>query len=815
MSNLKGSPFYLGLFSAILLSVKAEKPSVDLGILLPTSPMLYQPIRAVQQAVAAFNQNPNAPFGIHLVINDTGTSTWNLIEATLWQINVVQVVAILGATDLLSAELVSTLAKNRSVALVSPSAETSKRIPELHPTFFRVSPNNLNLVHTVDSLLNHFDWFRLAVIHSDADYAPTNVRSTVRKARTRGYDVVTSLFLSSTRDSLTESEINALRNCNATIYVVACLAEQVNMVLSAASRHGLLTKGTVWIVVYCSYGDDFLDEDTMSGIICIRQKLPYSKKALEMNVLQTEAAVYAHDALQAVVQALKNVPVGRETISVLRSKLIQELRNITVDGLSGKFRLDDWERKAEYEVLNYRNGRLVPFASWSRSRHELVFTSEENNMIWPGGQKSRPFDKVLQTTYNRTIQALVPLSWPFTAFIDSQTGENCTERTNQNNCKFVGIAIDFMERIQDRAFPGAKLNYTLWRGESWDELCRVVGNVSTPWDLAVGSVTINTRRAASASFSRAYYDSSLRMLIRRPHKVVPGYGEIFRPFKWNVWLVVFAVILLLVTPALYYLDGKAVASESARRRKYNGKWDTRFHDAAHAIYFVFCLCFAVHEAGNVTRVIARFYTVIISWTCLILISSYTANLAVFLMDRGLHDHAVKDYKQLLSSRVGCRKGTANWNYVRDELNLGKNLVMVQSGERATQLLRSGNIDTFIGDSPHVMGAAAKDCDFVVVGPKAQLQQYAFPMKPNSPYLFRINREIVRAGLDDKAINLYLERNANRICPPLQSSDDLRSYTVEDVKGLIVLAVATAGVVLLSKFLIVVKTRVKVLTKMQT
>ena len=669
---------------------------------------------------------------------------------------------------------------------------------------------------SIQDVLEQFSWRKVAFLHSDDDDGFYGARYAIDRARALGYEIESVYFEEPHDHQLSDTEraaIHRLKHDAFRVFVVVLHPGGQTAVLRLAAETGLFEAGYAWVITHCNYGTDLFIESTMDGIICIRQESNNIVTSQLWEMMEKSSyrgnetslwleSVYAYNAVHALSQALDHTlrsPViscaentsqlkFRPTPSLIGHSLLALLGNMTFSSRTGIFTLDNDHQISNYDFLNYHHGKFVLFAKRISDNFTLISNDLNKQALhFPGGQMVVPLDTPIE--HHDTLRALVPISYPFTDYVEKGTKRSCVLKQDKNNCEFIGVAIELITRIANQT--GLKLNLTLWTG-SWHDLVAEVGNDSTEWDLAVGSITVTSKRSKLAHFSSSIYDSGLRILTLRPAVLERSYFEFFTPFSWSVWLLII-ITLIMAAGVMLYLDPKSVDSGFASQHPNAGKWNCRIHIISEAIYFVCCLFFTVHRGDNVTQLFSRVYVVVLSFWVLIMISAYTANMAAFLTFRH-HDNTISSYTELLDEDVGCRQGTSNWDYVVNVLSLRKPEPVTDS-HHAIQLLKSGDIKAYIADKPHLLGLAASDCNVVVVGPLEQQQKYAFPMKRTLPYHNQISKAI-REAVGDDFVTRTFDRIVNTQCPPLSHQEDIRAISLEDIGGLFMLAFGL-GVILAS------------------
>ena len=797
------------------------KTTFRLGVLLPSIVIadeeLNQPVAAVEMAANQINADetllPNAC--IEIVANDTSDGLWETMEAALWQINAAKVDAIIGPAEGSTTQVVSPIAAEAGVPLLTPSAvsfDTDTSIL-LHPTFFRVSPYDLYLEQVVQETLGEFTWTKVAVIVTRDNYRAQAIANTFTGDESR-IDVAAFVYLHEPHNELDATEIQQLRrlkDADVSIFVVAVAGSELNLVLSVAAEAGLMDVGYAWIVVWCNYGTDVFDERTMNGILCIRQRVDSNVTTALWEKFASQPfsgigyspwldSVHAYDATMAVAQVINDVQSMsprqqlsdsldfRPLPSPYAHSVLRQLRQGNFTGMSGSFDFSA-QQASTYDILNYNDGEMLSVATWTQNDR---FNSMDNVTIrWPGNTTVVPTGFSVQS--DSVINALIPMSWPFTGLRHKTTGENCEHLPPENHtdCTFQGVAIELMEKIANSETIKAKLKYHLWR-QGWTDMVKVIGNDSTPYDMAIGSVTVTEERASYAVFTRSIYTSGIRILTARPQTISPGLAEFFKPFEWAVWLLI-VVALLVCAVVIMYLDPSAVVSEPPKVYNEMSRAKRLFHSWVDSTYFSFATFFFVQQQENVNNIFARILLVMLCFFVLIIVGAYTANMAAFLTNRPHMTEMITDYKDLIGRSVIARKGTASVPYVQEELNLGGNLTLVRTGDKAVELLKSNKGDAYISDTPHVLGLAAGDCDVIVVGSQEQQQFYAFPTKTNFRFREQINKEIA-AAIDEEFVTNTLQKVLNNQCPPVE--EDSESHTdpisIRDVAGLFVVSAVAAS-----------------------
>ena len=805
--------------------------ALRIGVLLPSitskNATLNQPLKAIQLAVEHVNADPSMLPGVSLeiVCNETDGSHWQLVEETFWQVNTAKVVAVIGPSDGAAVRVISPILGQAALPLLTPSAVSFSETTaiELSSAFFRVSPDDTLIGRAVLALASRFSWTRVAIIYVNDDYAIAILRQAALAVHSYQLEIVASVALPEPHNELDVESIRSIRqlkDTGANIFIVAVTGSEIRLVLDVAFEAGILRPGSGWIVARCNYGTDVLDVETMSGVVCIRQSVAKGTETL-WNMMNTSSSpnseigkspwtdsVHAYDAVMAIAQALNQSLVntsvddvfpqlltGKDSVqfqpypSKLAGRFLKELEYSTFRGISGQFSLSDQVQADRYDFLNFIHGDLVPFATWEALRGFEFFSNHEE-IRWPGNLVTPPNSPPTGVHVTSVINALVPLSWPFTALIDPETNESCLHwsREDQAKCIFDGVAIRLINKIANSETLKVQLNYTLWTGP-WTDLVKTVGQKDSPYDIAVGSITVTSERSAYAVFTKGFYDTGIRILTKRHDGSDRGFFEFFRPFQTLVWVLI-ALSTVVASFVIMYLDPQGIASETPKVYNELGPWKKFFHLWVDGTYFAFGTFFGAQHQDHVNNIFARIFIVVLCLFVLIIVGAYTANMAAFLTNRQQHD-IIDDFKDLIGQRIACRNGTASCSFIQTDLGLHDTITSVLTGDEAVALLEAGSVDAYVSDAPHLMGVAADNCGVnVLVGAQEQEQVYAFPTKEGFPLLHQINTEITKATEDDY-VSTQLKGILDSRCPPFSLHEEAQSISIRDVSGLFLLSAAVA------------------------
>lgn len=426
-------------------------------------------------------------------------------------------------------------------------------------------------------------------------------------------------------------------------------------------------------------------------------------------------------------------------------------------------------------ILDY-----VPVLSWSGS-DKWIEIQQSNAMVWPGSTTDIPTGIAKLT--NVTLRIGVIESIPFTA-VSSITDENGVVTPT-----LVGYAPDIISLLQARMgfIPNivvVPLNV------SYFGLVQAVAN--GVYDIVVADVTVTSGRREIAGFSTPIFDNSLRIIMRKKQPPSIDFTAYFGPFSINLWMAllsasIFAALLICVLerPENEELKDRSIASAITMSWWYSigtiMGYGADFHVATAA---------------------GRLLTVGLYLLSLVLVASYTANLA--------SDLTISKSKNIITSiddikngkvpfnRVGIRVGTAAEAYYLREISQGiKNYYPLKDRPEMYDSLLKNIIDVSFMDSGTAEYVTNNIfCNLTLVLADFDKSSLAIVIPKN--WLYQKDLDVNILALREQGIIDDLQKKwfLTSSCP--DSSDSSTGLAIEQMSGLF-LTFAIIGVLSLILF----------------
>ncbi|CAF3646426.1 unnamed protein product [Rotaria sp. Silwood1] len=300
----------------------------------------------------------------------------------------------------------------------------------------------------------------------------------------------------------------------------------------------------------------------------------------------------------------------------------------------------------------------------------------ENVLIWPGYSLIQPTDRARLKGVNLRIGIIQ--SVPFTMV------QNVTDNNGQISIQYTGYIPELIEILQNNI----GFNSTLILAPSNQTYSEIVLSVNKgDYDIVIGDVTVTSSRRQSVGFSNAIFDNSLRLMVRKTPDFNIYLLAFLRPFSRNLWILalgtcIYAGILMCL---IERIDNEDLQNRSIISQLTLSIWYCFGNIVGYGVEF------------NARTAAGRFLTAGLYILSLILVASYTANLAseLTIAKSQFIISGIDDIKhgKVAFNRIGIRLGTASEDYFTSEISKGnRNFYPLNSREQLYDSLLAGIID---------------------------------------------------------------------------------------------------------------------------
>ncbi|XP_018494805.2 glutamate receptor 1 [Galendromus occidentalis] len=304
------------------------------------------------------------------------------------------------------------------------------------------------------------------------------------------------------------------------------------------------------------------------------------------------------------------------------NEIFQRLRNVRIRGLSGNISFDQDGSRSHYTVDIVEvtvNSELTTIAEWS-PQLGFVFSAPK----YRRGQSDLGFKA------NKTYVVTSILEEPYLMKRKMEPGVNLT-----GNHQFEGYCKDLADLIAEKLTFTYELRlvkdgkYGGQSAESESGWNGMVGElIRNEADMAIAPLTITSARERVIDFTKPFMSLGISIMIKKPMKKKPGVFSFMNPLSREIWMcIIFAYVGVSV---VLFLVSRFSPHEWRYEETFVGPTVSNDFSLYNSLWFSLgafmqqgCDICPRSVSGRIVGGVWWFFT-------LIIISSYTANLAAFL-----------------------------------------------------------------------------------------------------------------------------------------------------------------------------------------
>ncbi|XP_005923029.1 glutamate receptor ionotropic, NMDA 3B [Haplochromis burtoni] len=527
---------------------------------------------------------------------------------------------------------------------------------------------------------------------------------------------------------------------------------------------------------------------------------------------------YVRDALQLITRAVAAATVVRPDLALIQNTmncydkpnkhelltsgqyLSRFLSNTSFSGLTGPVRVhQNWSEVItlqRFHIWSLRRDALgqptwVTVGSWEDGSLQV-----EDQQVWQGPKPHHRMDGMGGRTRGRwraglpvagsrvRVVTLVEHPFVFTRDVDDEgscpAGQFCLDAAANSSetleryfrevavgnssslprdytkCCY-GYCIDLLEKLaEDLGFEFDLYivgdgKYGAWKGGRWTGL---VGDLLNGLaDMAVTSFSINSARSRVIDFTSPFFSTSLGILVRSKDTAAP-IGAFMWPLHWSMWVGIFlALHITALFLTLYEWKSPYGMTPHGRNR-------VRVFSYSSALNLCYAILFGRTVSSKTPKCwTGRFLMNLWAIFCLLVLSSYTANLAAVMVGEktfeevsGIHDAKLHHPSQ------GFRFGTVRESSAEDYMK--KSFPEMHEYMRrfnepttpegvATLKTDPPQLDAFIMDKALLDYEVSidADCKLATVGKPFAIEGYGIGLPQNSPLTSNVSEFISRYKSD--------------------------------------------------------------------
>ncbi|CAI9110463.1 OLC1v1010492C1 [Oldenlandia corymbosa var. corymbosa] len=793
-------------------NMSGRPKSVNIGSILTLDSFVGKAAKvAIDAAVEDVNSNLAVLPGTKLNITtfDSGNSGFlGIIEAMHFMET--ETMAIIGPQSSVIAHVISHVANELQVPLLSYAATDPTLSSLQYPLFVRTSPNDMFQMAAIAELVEHYEWRKVIAIYVDDDFGRNGIVALADKLGSKQCDISYKAALSPDATKVEIRDVLAhVALLESRIFVVHTYPERGLDIFSVAHDLGMMDNGHVWFAT--NWLTTMLDSkdvlspeifESIQGVITLRIHTPGSKKKTDFisrwrNLTKQEAAssspmglnsfaLYAYDTVWLLAQAidiffekggnlsfspysmLNDVNTGSLNLNAMSifnggNLLLDSILQVNMTGVTGpySFTSDRNLFRPAFEVINVIETALRGIGYWtdysglSILPPEKVYSKKPNrsisnqqlySVIWPGQTTERPRGWVFPQN-GRALKIGVPYRVSYGEFVTKEPGTNM----------FKGYCIDvFLAALNLLpygvpykliAFGDGRVN------PSNNELVRLI--TTGVFDAAVGDLAITTNRTRIVDFTQPYIESGLVVVVP-VKKSSSNFWAFLMPFTPSMWGVT-AMFFLIVGSVVWLLEHRL-------NDEFRGPPRKQF---VTTLWFSLSTLFYAHRENTVS-ILGRFVLFIWLLVILIITSSYTASLTSILTVQQLSS-PIKGIESLVHSKdpIGFPVGLFVRDYLIQELGIQESrLVPLNLPEDYARALHdgpsNGGVAAVVDFRAYMELFLSTHCDFSIVGQEFTKSGWGFAFPRDSPLAIDMSTAILKlseSGELQQIHDKWLQRSA--------------------------------------------------------
>ncbi|KAL3268270.1 hypothetical protein HHI36_007394 [Cryptolaemus montrouzieri] len=698
----------------------------------------------------------------------------------------------------------------------------------IHVSFLRTVPPYSHQADVWVELLKHFNYKKVIFIHS----SDTDGRAILGRFQTTSQiledDVEIKIQVESViefeagLDSF-ENQLQEMKTAQARVYLLYAGKRDARIIFRDAANMNMTDAGYAWITTEQALGAENVPE----GILGLKLVNATNEKA------------HIRDSIYVLASALRDMNMNK-TIQITEApkdcdnsgsiwetgkELFQFIRKQTLmNGETGKVAFDDQGDRinAEYNVVNIQNRKrkveevTVGRHFFNKEFNKMMLTIEEEKIVWPGKRTVKPEGFMIPTH----LKVLTIEEKPFVYVRKLAEGETCTNEEifcphfnatkdldSTYCCK--GYCMDLLKELSKKInftyslalSPDGQFGHYIIRNNSGigkKEWTGLIGElVSEKADMIVAPLTINPERAEFIEFSKPFKYQGITILEKKPSRS-STLVSFLQPFSNTLWILVM-VSVHVVALVLYLLDR---FSPFGRFKLANT--DGTEEDALNlssAIWFAWgvLLNSGIGE-GTPRSFSARVLGMVWAGFAMIIVASYTANLAAFLvLERpktkltGINDARLRNTMENLT--CATVKGSSVDMYFRRQVELSNMYRTMEANnydtaEDAIKDVKTGKLMAFIWDSSRLEFEAAQDCELVTAGELFGRSGYGIGLQKGSPWADEVTLAILdfhESGFMESLDNKWILQGNIQLCEQFEKTPN--TLGLKNMAGVFILVAA--------------------------
>eukprot|EP00057_Strongylocentrotus_purpuratus_P014630 XP_011669104.1 PREDICTED: glutamate receptor ionotropic, kainate 2 isoform X2 [Strongylocentrotus purpuratus] len=743
-----------------------------------------------------------------------GNDTFDATKKVCQQLGV-GVAAVFGPTSLQDSLAVQSVCDVMDIPHIQTHWEPKPHLPGQSTIYMH--PSNDIVSRAIRDLVKAFRWKKISIIYDDFN-GLTRLKDVLMESMHR--DIELTIYY--TKSMPFGTMMKRIKSSGANHIIIDCSRKSLIQLLEKILEAQMLLRGYSYIMTSLDtfsldltrYSGDMVN---MTALQLVDMQVPenmellreYKEYALRNGVGPEDAGmttegVITFDGVNLISKALHHA--NRQTsnlavkaLSCERNQpwetgltLHNDIESTVMKGLTGDVEFEDGERSnVVLHVTSLHEEGMLQVGNWTR---------EHGIDMYPVLYKSSAASRA---GINRTLVVTTVLEKPFVMFKTTEDG-----RTLEGNDKFEGFCIDLLHQlslklgfdyriklVEDGNYGGQK------EDGSFDGM--VAELMERKADLAVAPLTISYVREQVIDFSKPFMYLGVCILYRVSEPQNPGVFSFLNPLSFDIWMYI--IMAYLTVSLSFFMLARFSPYEWYNSHPINPEYDA----VENQFTLLSCLWFSfgglmqqgseLNPKAFSTRVLSGFWW----FFSLILVSSYTANLAAFLTVERMVSPITNadDLAKQTTIEYGTRtSGATNTFFKRSTIHTYKTMwefmsskphVFVQTYREGIDRVLNNKNYAFLMESTMAEYEVSQHCkNLTIIGGLMNSRGYGVGTPLGSRYRDLITKAILKLQEDDVLLELKNKWWKSGQCVRDDNSkDDASELGLKNIGGIFLVLVA--------------------------
>eukprot|EP00064_Thunnus_orientalis_P000026 superscaffoldBa00000001_g26 len=542
-----------------------------------------------------------------------------------------------------------------------------------------------------------------------------------------------------------------------------------------------------------------------------RLQAPSKAETGMMEGMMTTEAALMYDAVYMVAAASQRA--SQITVSSLQchrhkpwrfgSRFMNMLKDAQWNGLTGQIiinKTDGLRKEFDLDVISLKEDGLEKVNFLTHDRTIGVWNSQTGLNLTENNKDSST--NVTDSMANRTLIVTTILENPYVMYKKS-------DKPLYGNDRFEGYCLDLLKELSNilgfsyevKLVSDGKYGAQNDKGE-WNGMVReLIDHVA---DLAVAPLTITYVREKVIDFSKPFMTLGISILYHKPNGTNPGVFSFLNPLSPDIWMYV--LLACLGVSCVLFVIARFTPYEWYNPHPCNPDSDVVENNFT-LINSVWFGVGALMQQGSElmpkalsTRIVGGIWW----FFTLIIISSYTANLAAFLtverMDSPI-DSADDLAKQTKIEYGAVRDGSTMTFFKKSKISTYEKMWAFMSSRKNTALVKNNREGiqrvlttdyALLMESTSIEYISQRNCNLTQIGGLIDSKGYGVGTPIGSPYRDKVTIAILQLQEEGKLHMMKEKWWRGNGCPE-EDSKEASALGVENIGGIFI--VLAAGLVL--------------------